>query len=315
MFSKFCYQAILLVCLSFALDQGGVALAQATARFETAASQDLDALVRECICKGSGKVITEYTYTWEMIRRGVDKIGHVHSWSEIYEVYVPPIRQGRLTEQFPILTSRNGRALPQEAIDKARLRARLRAGEKLQEAERAGSDHHSEDPVFRSDCAGTPPVGTYFTVVLESARSRRKIIFTPVTFLRSSEFHSPARDNVNGREMLVLEFKPRQGMRFTPEESYVSALVGKVWIDAKEKVLARLEAWPKGKSGKAVRAAVLYEQVRQPEGTWLPGRAELNADTYGYVFGERTYDTISVFRDYHRFSTSIESVETVKKQP
>lgn len=310
MLSKFCFPAILLFCLSVALDHRTVILAQAAVRSENAA-QDLDTLIRDCICKGSGKVITGYTYTWEMIRRGANRLGQIYSWSEIYEVYVPPIRHGRLTDQFPILISMDGRALPPEAIAKAR----LRAGERLQEAERAGSINRSEDPGFRPACAGTPPMGTYFTLVLEGARGRHKTIFTPVTFLRSSEFHPAGRDTVNGREMIVLEFKPRQGTRFAPEESYASALVGKVWIDAEERVLARLEAWPKGRAGKASTAVVLYEQVRQPEGTWLPGRAELNADTYGYVFGERTYDMISTFRDYHRFSTSIESVETVKKQP
>jgi len=140
--SKICFCAILLFCLSVALDHRAVILAQATARSEIAAPRDIDTLIRECICKGSGKVITEYTYTWEIIRRGADRLGQIHRWSEIYEVYVPPIREGRLTEQFPILISRNGRELPTEAITKAR----LRAGEKLQEAERAGNGHKAKTP-------------------------------------------------------------------------------------------------------------------------------------------------------------------------
>lgn len=288
MLSKFCFNAVLIVCLSIALNHRAVILAQAIQTPEIANPQDLDTLIRECICKGSGKVITEYTYTWEIIRRGADKFGHINSWSEIYEVYVPPIRQGRLTEQFPILISKNGRALPQEAIAKAR----LRAGEKLQEAERAGSGQSGQESAFRPACAGTQPVGTYFTLVLEGARGQRKTIFAPVTFLRSSEFHSPGRDILDGREMIVLEFKPRAGVRFMAEESYISALVGKVWIDAEEKVLARLEAWPKDRAGKAGKAAVLYEQVRRPEATWLPGRAELNTNLYGYIFRERSYDMI-----------------------
>jgi len=293
------------------------------ARSLTGQPGDMSGLLKQCICKGTSKLITEYTYQLEMSKHRKNRRGEIEKFSEVYEVYVPPLKKDRLTQQIMVTTSRDGKPVSAKDLEKER----LRAGEKLEKAEKEAQGQQTESPSFLAWCSGNSPIGTYFTFVIAAGAMERKLRFTPLSILRSCTFDSPRYEDLNGRRMIALTFKPREGFEYAAEDRYLSKLMGTIWIDAEEKIAARIEAWPVSgdslegsiKAHKALGkgAVITYEQVRLPEGVWMPKRIELNTNSYSHLFGRYYYDNTCVFTDYKRFTTSVEEVATgqAEKKP
>jgi hypothetical protein len=277
----------------------------------------LNGLLKEALCRGTSKLITEYTYLFETTRYRKDKTGYSETLTDIYEVYAPPLQTGRLTTQIPVLISRNGTPVPPKELEKER----QRAGEKLERAEREAQGQAGESSSFIKWCSGITPVGTYFTFIVPGEAREGKLRFTPLSVLRLSVFDSPRYEDLGGRRMIALNFRPRDGVSYEGSERYLAKLVGTIWIDAREKIAARIEAWPMtgDKSMKStidahvamgLGPAVVYEQIRLPDGTWLPKKIQLNTRTYDYVFGRYHYDMVNVFTEHKRFTTSVDEVKT-----
>lgn len=303
---------------------GPAATTPSTAGSKAIDFSNLGALLTECFCKGTGKLITEYTYLFETTRYRKHDRGAPEIQTELYEVYAPPVKPGQLTYQIPILVSKNGKAISPKQLEKER----LRAGEKLEKEEREAKNAGNESPSFKAGCAGITPIGTYFTLTIPGEATERKFKFTPLSVLLFNIFEAPRYEELNGRRMVALDFRPRGGVSFEADERYMEKLGGIIWIDAEDKIAARIEVWPlsgnesmrsisKGYAAAGKGPAVFYEQTRLPDGVWLPKKIQLNTNTYGFVFGRYYYDVINVFSEHKRFTTSVEEVTTARpvKQP
>jgi hypothetical protein len=130
-------------------------------------------------------------------------------------------------------------------------------------------------------------------------------------FLRACEFVSPRREQRGAREAVVFDFRPREGFRpKTQAESIVSKLVGIMWIDPVEKVVVRLEArLAEGfKVGGGLVASIspgsafAFEQVRQPDGVWLPRFAQVNFKARVLLFKGLEANETREYNDYKRFN-------------
>jgi hypothetical protein len=132
------------------------------------------------------------------------------------------------------------------------------------------------------------------------------------TFLRACEFFSPRRERFRERDVIVFDFRPRQG--FKPSnmgESIVSKLSGVIWVDPTERQVMRLEARlvETFKMGGGLLASVkpgsafLFEQTRLEEGIWLPRYSQVNASARVILFKGMTINETQEFSDYKRFST------------
>ena len=295
-----------------------------TARSYAPVLSDMNTLLRESICKGTSRLITEYTYLFESTRHRKNDKGIIEKETELYEVYVPPVRTGRLTAQIRILLSRNGIPVPPGDLEKAR----LRAGERLEKAEKEASSQAAESASFMQWCSGISPIGTYFTVIAPGQAREARLRFTPLSILRFSFFDSPRYEDIDGRKMIALNFKPREGVSYEVYERYLAKIVGTIWIDAEEKIVARIEGWPVTRDNSlqnTIRAhlaagrepAILYEQIRLPDGIWLPKKIKVNTNSHGYIFGRYYYDLTFVFTEHKRFTTSVEDVtiRPATKQP
>lgn len=87
-----------------------------------------------------------------------------------------------------------------------------------------------------------------------------------------------------------------------------------------DKVVVRLEAWPKTSVSGQERPAnevIVYEQQRVQEGIWAPRRIRLNGIGNATVFNGVDKDMSFEFTDYRHFSTEIKDTEIVapKKKP
>jgi hypothetical protein len=130
-------------------------------------------------------------------------------------------------------------------------------------------------------------------------------------FLRACEFVSPRREQRGEREAVVFDFRPREGFRpRTQAESIVSKLAGIMWIDPFEKVVVRLEARlaESFKVGGGLVASIspgsafAFEQVRQPDGVWLPRFAQVNFKARVLLFKGLEANETREYNGYKRFN-------------
>jgi hypothetical protein len=104
-------------------------------------------------------------------------------------------------------------------------------------------------------------------------------------FLCFASFFSPRIERKEGRDTVVMLFRPREGSLSLPKEKTPFAkLVGVIWIDLKDKIVSHIEAWPVENPGEVsaqslppAPAPILFDDMRLADGTWV--RRALYVDT------------------------------------
>jgi hypothetical protein len=278
---------------------------------------DIDELVSEVESNGAAmhKQMPEYTYLLKKTRRILNEQGKATSVQvQGFEAY--PVRGEHILIQ---LTS-NGTPLPHWQIQAER----RRAGEKLERLEK--EEKQGEQTA--------KPLGGYVGAGVYGKAQGKSVGLSvdPSAFLHSCELSSPRFDRIGDRDMIVLSFQARPGVELPRNKSFISRLVGSIWIDAADKVIARLEAWPapdllkpdpakqdpaKQDPAKQTDAQALsspeprliYQQVRLPDGLWFPNLIRVNSAGDVLLFNGLNWDVKFEFSDYKRFSTTIEDVK------
>ncbi len=125
-------------------------------------------------------------------------------------------------------------------------------------------------------------------------------------FLLAGDFSKPRLERRDGRETIVLNFRPRQGYRPPGNlQSPIANLAGVIWIDAADRVVVDLKAWPAQAAGEP---AVAISLTRLPEGLWVPASFQVNTTGYQHAFnGESVYE-VKEFSNYRKFDVKIEEV-------
>src|SRR5262249_30293490 len=110
----------------------------------------------------------------------------------------------------------------------------------------------------------------------------------------------------------------------SPRERYLASMAGVVWIDAADKVVARLEAWPR-RGGTAQEVPYTppdartlgYGQMRLANGPGVSKRIRLNALGQAALFNGTDKDMTFGFSQYQRFSTEVKDLQqmTLKSKP
>ena len=266
---------------------------------------DAPALIREVARRESAMQSRRFEYTWttKVTDRRVNDEGAVtKEVVEVFEVY--PIR-GEFVRK---LVSRNGVAVPPDQAEKE-LR---RAIENLEKADRDDKKRAAAS-VTRQAPPEIPSFGFTSGFAHRSGFSKGEFHFAPWRFFRAVEFRAPRRERRKGREVIVLDFVPRADFRPANDAQRPYArLAGRVWIDAEDKALMRLEAWPDPASagtreGKAPPAspadpAVVYEESRLPDGLWIESYVRIRTAGDRDVFNGVAVDMMKEVSDFKRFS-------------
>lgn len=244
----------------------------------------------------------DYTYLLKKTRRVLDDRGNpVNTEEEIFEAY--PIRG----EHVLIRLSTNG--LPSRTLADDR----KRAVKQLEEAERrkalSAMGDHAEG---RTEDMG------YVSAGVSGAYNGRPgyVSINISAMFRACEFFSPRVEKINGRETLVLNFRRRAGISLPTNQSYISKLIGTVWIDQTDKIVARLEAWPAAQAAFDLlqstaprdHAALIYQQQRQANGMWFPSMIRMNAGGREELFNGLNWDVVFEFSNYQHFDTSADNL-------
>ncbi len=272
---------------------------------------DVQALVKEVICKGAGDKIIEYAYVQNVVRREKKKTGiEQKTWT--YEVFIPTLKSGIRTKGVLLLISENGIAVPPNELEKAR----LSAAHKLEDEEEMISRKSAPDETKSAPVTGMMPIGSYLRL-----NRRGTAVLDVNTFLQNVELTLSRRETQNGRETLVFQFSPRTNAQFKDNEKYISQLAGEISIDVADHILTRLVAWPASASAenatdqKGRLPAVSFEMLRLDTGVWLPALTRINGVDYPEVFSGIDLDVKNTYSNYVRFSTELKDVKIDAPKP
>jgi hypothetical protein len=261
---------------------------------------DVTALLRE-VGKNQDELenrVAEYAFKQTETDREINDKGELKRQTvKVYEVYPLPNR-----EPVQKLISENGVPLsPERAAKEDR-----RVQEEFAKAEREKEKDEKKVAQRRAEREKKEGEGTEIS-----------------PFLKVCEFISPRREDLDGREAIVFDFRPRLGFKpSNREESLIAKLIGVVWIDPEDKQVIRLEARLaegfKMGGGLLVSlkpgAALVIEQTRMVQGVWLPKFAQLNLSVKVLLFAGGDYNKTIEWSDYKHFAGDVKDykIDAVK---
>ena len=164
-----------------------------------------------------------------------------------------------------------------------------------------------EKQIAKREAAGGPPSG-----------DERRISIAEV--LRASILSNPRRERFRGRDVIVFDFEPNPDFDYKNAKSmlrFFGKTAGAMWIDEKDKQVARLEAFlfESYKVGGGVLAKLkkgasfTLEQERVNDEIWLPATADINLSVR--VLLVKGIDVNQMIRsyDYRKFTTEVKDAK------
>jgi hypothetical protein len=250
----------------------------------------------------------EYTWTLKVTEREPGKGGDVKKQSvNVYEVY--PVR-GQFARK---LLSRDGIPVSQERADRELKQTAERLEKAAREEQKRAEGKAPPPPTPPTPAAAQNPNGIPSFGFSNGQRrgngfSSHEISFAVWRFFRYGEFANPRRERLRGRDCIVLDFHPRADFRPADEvQKPYARLAGRLWVDAADKAVARLEAWPHDpqRPGAAPPPApvVVFEHERVAEGVWLEHFFHLNTYAHKDLFNGIGLDTAKEYSDFKRFTS------------
>ena len=260
----------------------------------------------------------------------IDKKGRIKSQqSKVFEVY--PIAIGKRSKWIYVQVSENGVPLSPERIARERDRAARQTTELEQQASAAGQ-------TSQTTTSYKPRFSSYgIRVEKRGGLSKTVWFINPTDFLVSQDFFAPQRVSLAGRDAILFTFRPRPGYVYDktnvpyPDgvEDYghtMSQLGGRIWIDALDKVIVRLEAKPSRElsepgatpnAGPDANAAVWFELIRLPNGTWVPSVSRYNSYGREDVFWKTPISRSRKYSAFKLFKTTadVEKIEPAPEKP
>ncbi len=134
--------------------------------------------------------------------------------------------------------------------------------------------------------------------------------------LRASNLLNPRRERLKGRDVIVFDFEPNPNFDFKNAKSFLKFFGktgGVMWIDEKDKQVARLEAelFDSYKIGGGLLAKLrkgasfTLEQDRINDEIWLPSVADINLSVRVLLFGGVKVNQVIKSYDYNKFTTEV----------
>jgi len=313
-----CLTAVLLFLISV---QGSAQISSAAG--EQLTTEEIAKLINECGTRTTQMAARLYSYSFTQTEtdQSIDKKGSIKSvQSRVFEVY--PIILNKHARIIYVQVSENGVAFSPEKIAAERERA---AKQTMELEERSKSSTSPASP-YR------PTFWSYGIKVEKHARlSKSYWYIRPTDFLLGYEFSAPQLVSFNGRKTILLSFRPRPGYVYDatnvpyPEgiEDYgraMSQLGGRLWIDAADKVIARIEASPVRKLATTdnepdQQAAVRFEFKRLSTGTWVPSESSYNSYGREDVFWKTPMSRTLAYDDFKLFKTTADVEKTEPAPP
>ena len=190
---------------------------------------DVDKWVQEASIDTQKGAIFSYTYQVKVTYDRNKKWGFGRKFIRLYEAIVPA--HFSLTKPYThplVLIDDSETPISQESINNARK-------ELVKELERAESVvDKPEEKVENYD-------GGYWTIQLRSNELKAKVdIFN---MLKAAQFSNPQIKEIDGHEILAIDFSPKPETKLDPVLDYFTQIEGQVWIDKETKRIIRMEGF------------------------------------------------------------------------
>ncbi len=246
--------------------------------------KEIAALVDECGLRTSRMTARMYGYTFDEADYEYerDKSGRAtREHSKLFQV--APVVSGNRNRWVHVQVAEDGAPFSEEKIARERERAARQIADDEQEAARGQARPFQPSPPGPY----VPHYSSYGIRVEKRAAMSRAFWYVNATdFLLWYEFYSPRRATYKGRDAILLNFRPRPGYVFDQTnvrfkeglEDFgrtMSQLGGRLWIDARDHVIVRIEAAPAAEvqsAGDAPddKAPLGFEYARLDDSTWAP---------------------------------------------
>jgi len=144
--------------------------------------------------------------------------------------------------------------------------------------------------------------------------------------LRASRLINPRRERFHGRDVIVFDFQPNPDFDYKNAKSmlkFFGKTAGVMWIDEKDKQVARLEAYlaenfnigggvlAKLKKG----ASFVIEQDRINDEIWLPSMADINLSVRVLMVKGIEVNAVVRSYDYKKFATEVKDAKVGDPRP
>lgn len=251
--------------------------------------------------------LASYTYSLRKVRRILNAKGKIRS--ENYKDYEAYPVQG---QHALIQLAENGTSLPLTRIDLNRKSATDLLIRKTEEVK-----HLSEGS------KGKTPKASYWGAGVQG-RGQRKgqtnqpvfITISPEIFFQACNFSLPRMTRLEGRETIIMDFRPRSDIHLEKDRNWVGRLSGTIWIDASDKSLVRIEGrvdlpdYSRSEAGtEPPPINFVYQQQKLADGIWAPRLIRINAAGNENLYNGLNWDAWFQFSDFKRFDASNSEVK------
>jgi tetratricopeptide (TPR) repeat protein len=256
-------------------------------------SPEMQELLKQSAAAGGARYqeLLSYTYQLKKTRRVLDELGKSANVQEqVFEAY--PVRG----EHVLIRLSTDG--IPSKTLGDER----KRAARSLEEAE-AHQQAADGEASTTNDYVSAGVSGMY--------QGKSGYVSISISALMSfCELYAPRTETIADRPTIAFSFRPRFGAAVPLKYSYLTKLVGTIWIDQADQTVTRVEGWPDSafdlvsSTATGSEAVLIYRQERQPSGAWFPSTIRLNARGRADLFNGLNWDVVFEFSNYQRFDTN-----------
>lgn len=130
-------------------------------------------------------------------------------------------------------------------------------------------------------------------------------------FLCFASFSSPRVERKEGRDTVILHFRPRDGLiSLAKEKTPFAKLAGVIWIDVKDKVVTHVEGWPVDnprpiaeQDSPPVAAPIIFDDMRLPDGMWVRRARYIDTRKDPLAFNGLNLEWKQEFGGYQRYFT------------
>jgi hypothetical protein len=263
---------------------------------------------------------SDYTYTSKTTDRETKDGRVVKEKVTVAEVYP------QYGESVKKVLSRDGVPLSAEESEREFRRAveGFKKGEREAEKRRAELAKQAAAPRPAPVPKAIPTFGPNWGFGFRSGFSSGSFQLALSHFMQAGEFRSPRLEQFRGRDAVVLDFRPRPDYApIDDSRKPYAKLAGRIYIDAADRQIMRLEAWPVTEAapkGKAVSASpsnpsVVIEQTRLPDGRWKESLVRFNSAPDREVFNGVERDFTEEMYDFRRFTAGGEGKVDSPKPP
>ena len=271
----------------------------------SAAKIDVPKLIRSAQLNGESMSKRVFDYSWKS-KTLVQEFKHKRVLKKVdqdHEVY--PSRGVTFVVQK--LVKENGLPLPPKRAEKEQKRVEA----ELTRADRAAAVR-AEGETAAAKRTGCPTFGIW--AVLNGSGGKETSLGTS-DFLCFASFFSPRIERKEGRDTVVLLFRPRDGsISLAKEKTPFAKLVGVIWIDLKDRIVTHIEAWPVENAQEVTVESlpsgpppIVFDDMRLADGTWVRRTLYIDTRSDPKAFNGLNLECKQEFSSYQRYFTEFKN--------